>query len=160
VFANRGANGIDGVTSTALGVAGGLDSPLLLVVGDLAFLHDLGGLRAARALRRPAVILLLNNNGGGIFSFLPIAQFPELSEAFFRTPHDCDLAPAARVFGLEHRCAETAEAVADLTAETISSGGTRVIEVRTDPAQMAREHAALMNEIATMISGDTSWKRA
>ena len=87
VYANRGANGIDGIVSSAVGVARGSGKPTLLVTGDLAFLHDAGGLRSARELRTPLAILLLENGGGGIFSHLPVARHEEHFEPLFGTPH-------------------------------------------------------------------------
>ncbi|HEB90892.1 MAG TPA: 2-succinyl-5-enolpyruvyl-6-hydroxy-3-cyclohexene-1-carboxylic-acid synthase, partial [Deltaproteobacteria bacterium] len=73
VLCNRGANGIDGVTSSALGAAAASGGPALLMTGDLAFLHDLGALAIPRHERIPLTILILDDNGGGIFSNLPIA---------------------------------------------------------------------------------------
>jgi 2-succinyl-5-enolpyruvyl-6-hydroxy-3-cyclohexene-1-carboxylate synthase len=143
VFVNRGANGIDGIVSTALGAARGSGLPMLLVAGDLAFLHDLGGLRSARELRGPAVILVLNNDGGGIFSHLPIAQHADAFEPLFGTPHGCDLALATQAFGVEHRLAATDKDVAALASEAFAAGTVRVIEVRTDRAQAARDQADL-----------------
>jgi len=102
VLANRGANGIDGVTSSALGAAFAGRGPVVLLTGDLALLHDLGGLLAARSHRIPLVIVAMNNDGGGIFSFLPIAERGGAVdfERLFRTPHGLDLEHAARLFEL------------------------------------------------------------
>lgn len=141
--ANRGANGIDGIVSTAIGVALGGGKPTLLVTGDLAFLHDAGGLRAARGLRTALAILLLDNDGGGIFSHLPVARHGEIFEPLFGTPQGCDLAALSRSCGIEHVVATTAGEVASLTEATLSSGKVRVIEWRTDRAQTVREQAAL-----------------
>ncbi|MBL0143198.1 MAG: 2-succinyl-5-enolpyruvyl-6-hydroxy-3-cyclohexene-1-carboxylic-acid synthase [Betaproteobacteria bacterium] len=143
VFANRGANGIDGIVSTAIGVARGSGAPTLLVTGDLAFLHDAGGLRAARDLRSPLVVLLLENGGGGIFSHLPVAQHTEAFEPLFGTPHGCDLASLSGACGIEHRVAGSLEEVASLTAETLSGAGVRVIEWRTGREETVREQVAL-----------------
>ncbi|MGZ3583099.1 MAG: 2-succinyl-5-enolpyruvyl-6-hydroxy-3-cyclohexene-1-carboxylic-acid synthase, partial [Ktedonobacterales bacterium] len=78
VLGNRGANGIDGVTSTALGVSAvSGDTPTVLVIGDLSFYHDLNGLLAARLHQLNLTVVLVNNDGGGIFSFLPQAAYPE-----------------------------------------------------------------------------------
>ena len=141
VFVNRGANGIDGIVSTAVGVARGSGRPTLLVTGDLAFLHDLGGLRSARELQTPLAILVLNNDGGGIFSHLPVAQHRDPFEPLFGTPHGCDLAAASRTAGLAHRVASSIDEVAALTAATFADRAVRVIEWRTDREQSLREQA-------------------
>ncbi len=162
VFANRGANGIDGIVSTAIGVAGGSGAPTLLVTGDLAFLHDAGGLRAARQLRSPLAILLLENGGGGIFSHLPVAQHEDLFEPLFGTPHGADLAAASHASGIEHRVATSLEEVASLTAATLSAGGVRVIEWRTDRAETLREQTALTRlpgvHIDRVEAGGLAWR--
>ena len=83
VSANRGASGIDGTIASACGFAVGLNKPVTLLLGDLAFLHDLNSLAMLKQLSKPFVIVILNNDGGGIFSFLPIAEFPKQFEKFF-----------------------------------------------------------------------------
>ncbi len=143
VFANRGANGIDGTISTAAGVAIGTAAPTLLVTGDLAFLHDLGGLRSAREATQGLAILLLNNDGGGIFSHLPIARHEGAFEPLFGTPQGCDLEAATRAFGIEHRLAASVGEVAALAREALAARRVRVIEWRTDRAETAREQASL-----------------
>jgi len=143
VLANRGANGIDGIVSTAAGVAIGGRKPTLLVTGDLAFLHDAGGLRAARDLPAPLAILLLENGGGGIFSHLPVARHEALFEPLFGTPHGCDLAAASRASGVAHVVATSVEEVHSLVGATLAGGSARVIEWRTDRAQSVREQASV-----------------
>ena len=101
VGANRGASGIDGTIATAAGFARGLASPVTLVIGDVAFLHDLNSLRLVHSLEVPMVIVLLNNDGGGIFSFLPIAEHADVFERCFGTPHGMTFEHAASLFGLE-----------------------------------------------------------
>lgn len=101
VFANRGANGIDGVTSTAIGIAlTGL--PTNLVLGDLAFLHDSNALISLRNRNINLTIIVIDNDGGGIFSFLPQAELlpDDQYEKLFGTPHGADLAVLARAHGL------------------------------------------------------------
>lgn len=102
-LANRGASGIDGVVSTALGVSAVSPGPVVLTIGDLSFHHDLNGLLAAKQYRLRAPIVLLHNDGGGIFSFLPQAEDPEHFEELFGTPHGLDFRPAAEMYGLHYQ---------------------------------------------------------
>jgi 2-succinyl-5-enolpyruvyl-6-hydroxy-3-cyclohexene-1-carboxylate synthase len=100
VMANRGANGIDGVVSTALGLAASGRRTFALM-GDLAFLHDVSGLVNLPDL--PCTFVVLDNGGGGIFSFLPQAEALEREqfELLFGTPPTSDVGDVARGFGLE-----------------------------------------------------------
>lgn len=97
--ANRGAAGIDGVVSTALGYAASGDAATALVVGDLSFLHDAGALAMAERERIPLLVVVVNDDGGGIFSFLPQRELGDTFERYFRTPHGADLARVAAVVG-------------------------------------------------------------
>lgn len=144
VYTFRGASGIDGISSAALGVGVAHAGPTLLVTGDLAFLHDLPGLQAARFVRQPLVVLLLNNDGGGIFSLLPIAGATEAFEPLFGTPHGLGFAPAAALFGLAHVCATTPAAVAEATAEALARPGVSVIEFPSRRDETAAAHQAFL----------------
>jgi len=127
---NRGVNGIDGLIATAAGVAAQDPSRRVrLLLGDLAFQHDMGSL--ALAARRPNLdIVVLNNGGGGIFEFLPISQAGANFEKFFLTPQQLDIAAAAGAFGIPAlRCTTLRELVAGIGAEP---RGPRVVEVMVD----------------------------
>lgn len=86
VYANRGASGIDGLISTATGIATETRKPTVVFIGDLSLLHDLNGLYWLTKTKTPVVILVLNNNGGAIFKDLPIHTTPEIYEQVFQTP--------------------------------------------------------------------------
>lgn len=156
VRSNRGASGIDGVVSTALGSAAVADAPVVLVVGDISFLHDLNALVAARLHGLSATILLVNNDGGGIFSFLPQAQgaaavpgtgLPEHYEELFGTPHGIDLAPIVEALGGRHRTVGRDDLAAALR-DAIGRPGVRVLELRTDRAR----NVALHREVAAVVA--------
>lgn len=151
VFVNRGANGIDGITSTALGLCVGAQLPTLLITGDLAFLHDLGGLMGVRHVRHPFTILAVNNDGGAIFSHLPISQFPEVFEPYFGTPHGLAFSPAADMFGLAHHLADSPEHVASLLEASLQSNQPSLIEVRTVRTAEADAYKALMHAVVTAV---------
>ncbi len=155
IHSNRGVNGIDGVISTALGSAAVASGPVALVVGDIAFLHDLNALVAARLHALSATIVLVNNDGGGIFSFLPQAQpaaalagvgLPEHYEELFGTPHGIDVGPIVTALGGEHRVVEPADLGA-CVADSLARPGVQVLELRTDRernVELHRDVAALV----------------
>lgn len=160
VLANRGANGIDGVLSTALGVAAtmhasnGADSnagPLVLVIGDLAFYHDMNGLLAGRLHALDATIVVLNNDGGGIFSFLPQAAYPEHFELLFGTPHGLTFAPAAELYGARYHRAETWDALRAGVTAGMTGGGLHVVEMRTDRARNVTLHRDAWAAVAVAL---------
>ena len=142
-LANRGANGIDGVTSSALGAAIATGDPTLLLTGELALLHDLGGIVAAARSEAPLGIVCLNNGGGGIFDFLPVAEHADeaLYEGHIATPAAVDLRAVAALGGLEHVEAATAEAAAP----------GRLVEIRTDRAENVRLHRHLTAAVGAKL---------
>jgi 2-succinyl-5-enolpyruvyl-6-hydroxy-3-cyclohexene-1-carboxylate synthase len=150
VLANRGANGIDGVTSTALGAAVAIGRPTVLLTGDLAFLHDLSGLLTAARHRLSLVVVVVNNDGGGIFSFLPIAGRTPHFESLFGTPHGLELKPAAELFGARYHAPEDARALAD-AVRSGAEGGLHVIEVKVDRALNVAEHRALFDRVVSAL---------
>lgn len=151
VYGNRGASGIDGVISSALGVAAAdRDRPMLLIVGDVSFYHDMNGLLAAdRQDLGNVTILLLNNGGGGVFRRLPIAEDATRFEALFLTPSGLDFAPAAAMYGLDYSCIYDQDRVALDEALCASLHGNRatIIEVRTDGARDERLRRELIHAL-------------
>jgi 2-succinyl-5-enolpyruvyl-6-hydroxy-3-cyclohexene-1-carboxylate synthase len=133
VLANRGANGIDGVVSTAVGVAAGTGAATALLIGDIALLHDSNGLLGAAGRGIDLVCVVVDNDGGGIFSFLPQARTlaSERFETLFGTPHGLDLVRLASSFGVDARRVDGAD-VAGAVAEAAGKGGVHVLVVRTD----------------------------
>ena len=154
VAANRGASGVDGTIATATGFARGLDKCVTLMIGDQAFLHDLNSLRLCRSLDHPFVIVVLNNDGGGIFSFLPIARFPDVFEPYFGASHGMTFSHAAALFGLEYAVPSTAGEFVDVYSQARGRGGATVIEVRTARQDNVDLHASLRREaVAGLTSG-------
>jgi 2-succinyl-5-enolpyruvyl-6-hydroxy-3-cyclohexene-1-carboxylate synthase len=133
VLGNRGASGIDGITSTALGAGSATTDPLVLVTGDLAYYHDMNGLLALGRCGVDATIVLVNNDGGGIFHMLPIADH-ETFESQFRTPHGLDFAPTSDLYDLSFERVHDRAAFVAAFEESVESTGTQVVEVPFDAA--------------------------
>lgn len=146
-FCNRGANGIDGTLSTALGMAHGADAPAVLLTGDLALLHDSNGFLLRPKFRGSLTIVLINNRGGGIFEHLPIAQFEPPFEEFFATPQEADFAKLAAAHGIEHAAVRDWPHFRELIS-TLPPQGIRVLELCTDRKRDAAGRKALFAEIA------------
>ena len=126
---NRGANGIDGVVSTALGIAA-RGEVVVALVGDLAFVHDANALWGVADRDVDLRVIVVDNDGGGIFSFLPQADDPGGStfEQLFGTPHGADIASLARAFGAAFEEVDSVDAL----VEALAQPGPRVIRVPSD----------------------------
>ena len=146
VISNRGANGIDGTVSSAFGsaAAGDPDASVVLLIGDVALLHDLGGLLAAKRLNLNITIVVLNNDGGGIFSFLPVATQQDAFEEHVATPHGLDLERVAALFELAYEQPRTLEHFRRALGRADKA---KLIEIRTDRA----ENRALHQRIADAL---------
>ena len=140
VLANRGANGIDGVVSTALGVAASGSGPTACLIGDLAFIHDSNGLLAGG----DCVFVVVDNGGGGIFSFLPqaTAVAPAAFERIFGTPPGIDVVALAAAYGVRP--------VASV-ADGIAAGGITMVHVRTEREANALVHSQLHDAVAAAL---------
>lgn len=149
VHCNRGANGIDGTLSTAIGLAHG-GAPTVLLTGDLSFLHDSNGLLLARRLVGSLTVVLINNEGGGIFGHLPVAQFEPPFEEFFATPQQVDFARLCGAHGVAHvRVRDLGHLERLLKAR--APRGVRVLEVRTDRRGDVATRKALFAQIAARL---------
>jgi 2-succinyl-5-enolpyruvyl-6-hydroxy-3-cyclohexene-1-carboxylate synthase len=149
VLGNRGASGIDGVTSTALGAGSTCEEPLVLVTGDLAYYHDMNGLAAVDRCGVDATIVVVNNDGGGIFHRLPIADHDTFEEQFL-TPHGLDFAPTGDLYGFEFAREDDRGAFRAAFVDSVGSDGTQVIEV---PFDAAASHA-VRDELQARVAAE------
>ena len=151
-FANRGASGIDGNISSALGIGAACrDRPLVAIVGDITFYHDMNGLLAIRRCGVPVTIVVLNNAGGGIFHRLPIRRFEPAFSDYFITAHGLDFSQAARLYGLAYRRADDRLAFRSAFAEAVGGRGSTLIEVRTDALNDLRRREEIMATIRAEV---------
>ncbi len=147
MLSNRGANGIDGTVSSAFGVAAVACGPTVLLTGDVALVHDLAGLLAARRLGLRLVVVLLNNDGGGIFHFLPVADERDAFEEHVATPHGLDFEKAAEMFGCDYAQPGGLRELRTILDDALAAERTTVIEIRTDRA----ENLALHRRVAAAV---------
>ncbi|MBP6508091.1 MAG: 2-succinyl-5-enolpyruvyl-6-hydroxy-3-cyclohexene-1-carboxylic-acid synthase [Opitutaceae bacterium] len=147
---NRGANGIDGTLSTALGVAHGDRLPAVLLTGDLALLHDTNGFLSVPKFRGSLTIVLINNNGGGIFGHLPVAQFDPPFEEFFATPQEADFSKLCTAYGVAHTLVKSMAQLGRLVRK-LPQRGVRVLELRTDRKKDAAFRKALFAAVAAAL---------
>ena len=141
VFANRGASGIDGIISSAFGVS--LQSPTILLIGDVAFLHDTNGLMFLSQAKHKMLIVVINNHGGGIFHMLPVAKKPEVSP-WFDTPHDICLGSLCKAHGISHLKVNDEN---DFENALNLFNQTLVIEVNIDKEKNVKFHKELYDKI-------------
>jgi 2-succinyl-5-enolpyruvyl-6-hydroxy-3-cyclohexene-1-carboxylate synthase len=152
ILANRGANGIDGVVSTAVGVAIASGRPTALLVGDIAFLHDANGLLGLAGRDADLTVVVVDNDGGGIFSFLPQATEVDAArfEQLFGTPHGVDPTAIAAAHGIPARELVDLRSIVD---ELGSGRGPRVLRVRTNRSENVAVHRAVHQAVAAALVG-------
>ena len=148
-FSNRGANGIDGVISTGLGMALG-GRPVVVLIGDIAFAHDAGALTGLARRGVDLRIVVVDNDGGGIFSFLPQATTlaADRFEQLFGTPHGTDVVALAQAHGLDAASVTTADAL----LARLAAPGPSVTRVPTERAANVVVHAALHDAVAAALT--------
>jgi 2-succinyl-5-enolpyruvyl-6-hydroxy-3-cyclohexene-1-carboxylate synthase len=134
-YFSRGANGIDGTLSTALGIAHQQSSVLL--TGDLALLHDTNGFLIKEKFQGHLTIILINNHGGGIFENLPIREFEPPFEEYFATPQVVNFAGFAQTYGVEYQLIKSGQQLQELL-HILPRTGMRILEVVTDRHQAAQ----------------------
>ncbi|MFA9428026.1 2-succinyl-5-enolpyruvyl-6-hydroxy-3-cyclohexene-1-carboxylic-acid synthase [Natronorubrum sp. A-ect3] len=150
VLGNRGASGIDGITSTALGAGSATDEPLVLVTGDLAFYHDSNGLLAVDRCDVDATIVLLDNDGGGIFHKLPIEDFEPPFTEQFKTPHGLEFEALGDLYGLEFERVDPAD-FATAYRRSLERAGTQVLAVDFDSELNHQRRETLRERVCESI---------
>ncbi|HWO98686.1 MAG TPA: 2-succinyl-5-enolpyruvyl-6-hydroxy-3-cyclohexene-1-carboxylic-acid synthase [Bacillus sp. (in: firmicutes)] len=152
IMANRGANGIDGVVSSALGVST-TQQPTILFIGDLSFYHDLNGLLAAKLNGLDLTIILVNNDGGGIFSFLPQSKEEKHFEFLFGTPTGIEFKNAVEMYGGDFKTIETWEEFRQVVTQSFKEKGLKVIEIKTNRGENVMVHREVWKYVSQEMNG-------
>ena len=148
VFTNRGASGIDGINSTALGIASQSQTPTLLITGDLSFYHDLNGLLASYKYNIPLVIVLINNNGGGIFDMLPVAGYKNIFNDNFKTPTNLNFKPFVEGYGGIYKEIKSQSVLHKEIKSAFLKESLTVLEIKTD----SKESTMLRKKYLQLVS--------
>ena len=149
IYSSRGANGIDGILSTALGIAH-RGKPTYLLTGDLALLHDSNGGLISKKLEGSLTIILVNNAGGGIFEMLPVSQLGEAFETYFATDQQIDFSKWAATYDIEYAKANSLKELETHLGREARKG-VNLIEVVTDRKRDAAERKRIFAEIASSL---------
>ena len=154
VVAHRGTNGIDGVVSAAAGMAAAGSDPVVLLAGDLALLHDLGGVLGAARLGIDLTVVVPNNDGGGIFSFLPVAAAVPgpVFEQFFDTPHGADLSAIVAGLGARHHRVDDEATLRAALGTCKAAGGIGVVEVPVDTEANVAQHRLVERSVRDAVA--------
>lgn len=146
---NRGASGIDGLTSTAFGWMIGNNQPTLLIIGDLSLMHDWGVLFTLThlTLPQPLVIVVINNGGGGIFSMLPVSQEEDVFESHFATAHSHQFTPILKAMGISAHTVSTMEEFNSIYDDLWTTPSVHVVEFLTN----RNENTALRRKIQQLV---------
>jgi 2-succinyl-5-enolpyruvyl-6-hydroxy-3-cyclohexene-1-carboxylate synthase len=132
VYQNRGASGIDGITSTALGICAHTNNPTYLIIGDLSFYYDINSLLIAKQYKIPLIIILINNEGGSIFRFLPIANYKNVFEKFFLAPTNLSFKKLAEAFDADYKELKSYQDVLNHIKVSSVRKTTAVYEIKTN----------------------------
>ncbi|MEX0722948.1 MAG: 2-succinyl-5-enolpyruvyl-6-hydroxy-3-cyclohexene-1-carboxylic-acid synthase [Gracilimonas sp.] len=143
MYVNRGAAGIDGVISTAVGLSVSCDKPGILMIGDIAFLHDTNGLLLAKEVNQPLVIVVLNNGGGTIFRMLPVHKIKDKYTGYFETPQKAKIAALCRAHNIDHTLVSRPEQIISTFDTLIEKKGVHVMECITGADESMEQRHAL-----------------
>jgi 2-succinyl-5-enolpyruvyl-6-hydroxy-3-cyclohexene-1-carboxylate synthase len=150
VFANRGASGIDGSISSAVGIAIATKKITAVLMGDMAFIHDTNGLMMLNAISVPMLIVVINNNGGGIFHLLPIANEPDVLTPYLDAQHHISLSSLCHAHDVEHFLVYDAINFDEHVRNFFKTPRTVVIEVKTNIKENAKNYLALCDYIRSL----------
>lgn len=145
IYVNRGAAGIDGIISTAIGLSVSNDKPGILMIGDIAFLHDTNGLLLARQVNQPLVIVVLNNGGGTIFRMLPVHKIKDKYSTYFETPQKAKIAALCRAHNIDHTLVSRPEQIIPTFDKLIERKGVHVMECITGADESMSQRQSLWN---------------
>jgi 2-succinyl-5-enolpyruvyl-6-hydroxy-3-cyclohexene-1-carboxylate synthase len=152
IFNNRGASGIDGIISAALGIASVKKEPVFLITGDLAYYYDLNAFMTAQKYSIPLIIILINNNGGGIFYSLPVSKYTKFLQEYLITPHQLNFEKLTNAFGVSYSKIKTWKGFSDSLNSATVKKKPAVIEIQTDAVKSLALRKLYWNESNMLLN--------
>ncbi len=152
VFNNRGASGIDGIISTALGISAANGKPTVLITGDLAFYYDMNGLLASKKYEIPLTVILVNNNGGGIFEVLPISEYGEVFNDYFIAPHNLKFEPFIIGYDGDYSLIDNWDNFSEAFKKAITSKKLSVLEIKTNAKESLKKRREFWSQVDEKIT--------
>ena len=152
VHNNRGASGIDGIISTALGTMAANNKPTVLLTGDLAFYYDLNGLLASKKYDFPLIVILINNNGGGIFEVLPISDYGKVFKDYFIVSHNLDFSHFVKGYGGNYKLIRSWSGLKTAFNKALESKNFSVLEIKTNAVESLSVRKKFWEEIGKRIN--------
>ncbi|MCH9621919.1 MAG: 2-succinyl-5-enolpyruvyl-6-hydroxy-3-cyclohexene-1-carboxylate synthase [Chlamydiia bacterium] len=159
IYGNRGVSGIDGNLSTALGICKSLNTPLVAIVGDCTFLHDVGALNLMQKENIPLIIIVINNDGGGIFNFLPYSDQKNLLNDFISPPTDLNIGNIATSFNIPFWKADTSNDYTKMIEHLVSEKSPGIIEIPSEKKENLKIHQKLDAAILKALSKSVKKER-
>lgn len=159
VWSQRGLNGIDGLVSGALGASVTLGLPTLLLIGDVSFLHDVGGLAAASTVRAPLVIVVIDNRGGRIFAELPVAPLLDARldlAKFWLTPPEVELSHAAHLYRLPYACPTSRSSFESALVQALARPGVSLVHAIVPPSSARRLSETVISQFNATLETELS----
>ena len=151
VGANRGGSGIDGNIASACGYAAGLGKPVVVLLGDLAALHDLNSLALVKNTGQQMLLVIVNNDGGAIFDHLPIGKHQEICTDYFVMPHGLDFGDVARTFKLPYSSVGSLSEFGKELDRGFKESKSAIIEVKVDRATSLEQYREVENRIRESV---------
>ena len=151
-FGNRGVSGIDGNIATAIGILHSLHRPMIALLGDLSFLHDINSLALLAKAPQPLCLIVINNGGGGIFSFLPVSKEKEHFEKFVATAHNYTLGSAAALFDIPYQKIDTLAVLESALQKFKKNKQPLLLEITTDRKENHILHEQIVKKIKQALS--------
>lgn len=154
LFVNRGASGIDGINSTAAGIAAASNQPTVLITGDLSLFHDTNGLHTVFKYKIPLTIVLINNGGGAIFNMLPVGKETNIFDDYFFTPLNISFKDLIKTYGGNYKLVSSFTSLKTKLQQSIEQKEFSLIEIKTDYKKGSKLRKEYFRKIINQIENE------